>query len=319
LLVIVVNPTGKFLDPGMEDQLMEDQLMEELPEKSDGEASSIGKMPGSAITQHCNHPTIDDQDCDDWLGENDCDDTDDSLGPWRTFYADNDGDGHSTSIPSQICTAIVQTGTPSGYMLTAGGDCDDNNQNVGLCPIGTMFTTNTIYQGNLGGLSGADLKCTSSASSTGLPGTWTAFLSSSIVDVKDRIQTIPSDQPMHNLRGDVIVNSKNDLFYDPARGNIPGQIEQILENSIRRNEQGNILPVVQISDYFVFTGSHMSGSGVFQGSVQENCNDWTSCGGYAVGGAYSKTNRGYMMGSMFPCCGNLPIYHGSRLYCVRTS
>ena len=184
------GPTGKFLEPGTE----------ELPGKSERDASSNSVMSGPAVALGCSNPIIDDQDCDDWLGENDCDDTDASLGPWRTFYADNDGDGHATSIPSQVCTAIVQTGTPSGYMLTAGGDCNDNNFAMHNCPVGTIFTSSQKYDGNLGGLTGADSKCTSLAQSSGMFGSWTALLSDSTVDMSDRL---PDTQYM-NTRGQLV-------------------------------------------------------------------------------------------------------------------
>jgi hypothetical protein len=40
-----------------------------------------------------------------------------------------------------------------------------------------VFVTSTIYEGNLGGLSGADQKCQASAGAAMLGGTWVAWLS----------------------------------------------------------------------------------------------------------------------------------------------
>jgi hypothetical protein len=48
-------------------------------------------------------------------------------------------------------------------------------------PLGTttkrIFVTHAAFTGNLGGLSGADAKCTTAAQAAGKPGTWKAWLS----------------------------------------------------------------------------------------------------------------------------------------------
>lgn len=50
-----------------------------------------------------------------------------------------------------------------------------------------MFTTSTTYNGDLGGLSGADTKCQDRATAGGLPGTYKAWLSSSTVSASSRL------------------------------------------------------------------------------------------------------------------------------------
>ena len=47
--------------------------------------------------------------------------------------------------------------------------------------------TSSSWNGNLGGLSGADAKCQQAANATGLGGTWVAWLSDSTHNAKDRI------------------------------------------------------------------------------------------------------------------------------------
>lgn len=50
-----------------------------------------------------------------------------------------------------------------------------------------MFVTSETYDGNLGGLSGADQKCNASAASAGLSGTFVALLSSPAINAFDRL------------------------------------------------------------------------------------------------------------------------------------
>ena len=50
-----------------------------------------------------------------------------------------------------------------------------------------VFVTRQDFTGNLGGLSGADDKCNTAATAGGLPGTYTAWLSDSGNDAKDRV------------------------------------------------------------------------------------------------------------------------------------
>jgi hypothetical protein len=50
-----------------------------------------------------------------------------------------------------------------------------------------VFASSMQFTGNLGGLAGADAKCQSLATAAGLPGTYKAWLSDSLTDVKTRV------------------------------------------------------------------------------------------------------------------------------------
>ncbi|HVJ89992.1 MAG TPA: hypothetical protein VM580_09315 [Labilithrix sp.] len=50
-----------------------------------------------------------------------------------------------------------------------------------------VFITSTKYDGNLGGLTGADTKCNDAATSAGLPGKYVAWLSDTGTDARDRL------------------------------------------------------------------------------------------------------------------------------------
>jgi hypothetical protein len=71
-----------------------------------------------------------------------------------------------------------------------------------------VFTTSASYNGNLGGLSGADAKCAAAATSAGLGGDWVAFLSDSGTNVKERI----GPGPFARLDGLTVATSVADLF-----------------------------------------------------------------------------------------------------------
>ncbi len=83
--------------------------------------------------------------------------------------------------------------------------------NTNSCETTTrrVFITSNGYQGNLGGLSGADAKCQQRAQSAGLGGTWKAWLSSSTTSASSRLSHNSGQYQMVN--GTVIANNWGDL------------------------------------------------------------------------------------------------------------
>lgn len=76
-------------------------------------------------------------------------------------------------------------------------------------PTKRVFVTSTQYEGNLGGLSGADAKCQEGAIIGGLGGTWKAWLSDSSTNAKDRIVDAKYVRVFDNA---LIANNKADLL-----------------------------------------------------------------------------------------------------------
>lgn len=72
-----------------------------------------------------------------------------------------------------------------------------------------IFASSGTFNGNLGGLSGADLICASAASGAGLIGNWKAILSTSAVHARDRI-TITGE--IRNTNNDLIASDFYDLW-----------------------------------------------------------------------------------------------------------
>ena len=118
-----------------------------------------------------------------------------------------------------------------------------------FCPFNIAFVTSTTYTGDLGGLAGADQKCTYAANAAGLPGTYTAWLSSSVENAKDRI----TDVAYSRMDGAPIASSLADLIDGP------------LDNAIEIDEYGNI------KTDRVWTATSSSGQ-----YYSLSCEDWTN-------------------------------------------
>jgi hypothetical protein len=68
------------------------------------------------------------------------------------------------------------------------------------------------YNGNLGGLSGANALCMAQAKENGYPGVWKAFLSTSTQNVKDLVTGADASNPVVNLNGQQLFSSWTSIF-----------------------------------------------------------------------------------------------------------
>src|SRR5262249_60557677 len=81
---------------------------------------------------------------------------------------------------------------------------------VAIPPSGKLvFVSSTTYTGNLGGLSGADAKCQSLATSAGHAGTFKAWLSDDVTDAKSRLTH--STMPYVLVDGTIVATGFTDL------------------------------------------------------------------------------------------------------------
>lgn len=94
----------------------------------------------------------------------------------------------SPSTPSATGTLDTNNSSLNAPMLTkSGGTFDRNNMSLeaianalGLTSVGSakrIFLTSITYQGNLGGVTGADTLCQGRATARSLGGTWKALIS----------------------------------------------------------------------------------------------------------------------------------------------
>ncbi len=162
-----------------------------------------------------------------------------------------------------------------------------------------VFVTNSTFDGNLGGLTGADNKCSTEA--TALGGTWKAWLSSSTVGVKDPARGFAQAAvPYKSLAGATIANDWNDLT---ATGNI--------RTPISLTETLNTIGLLTV---YTFTNTTFNGS---VRNVSGLCNagggDWTdssfSLSTNTEGNIKSTNSSWTAFGTTLTC--NTPV----RLYC----
>jgi hypothetical protein len=113
-----------------------------------------------------------------------------------------------------------------------------------------LFTTASEFDGNLGGLAGADQKCNQAAAAANLGGTWRAWLSDSTTNAIDRIE---GAGPWARLDGMVVFNNRANLTTLPL---VPLQV----------NENG-----ANIGDGLAWTGTTTAGT-----ASPQRCNEWTS-------------------------------------------
>jgi Protein of unknown function (DUF1554) len=111
-----------------------------------------------------------------------------------------------------------------------------------------VFITSVTYSGNLGGLSGADQKCTLAAQGANLGGSWKAWLSSGNSAAIDRIADVG---PWYSIDGKKVFNNKANLTTIPL-----SPIEKTEQNTY---QLGN-----------VWTGSEQGGT-----PSGDDCSAWT--------------------------------------------
>jgi hypothetical protein len=77
-------------------------------------------------------------------------------------------------VPACSSTTVVVSGQDGGGAAATYNDL-------------VVFTTKASFDGNLGGIAGADAKCNTYAKAAGLPGTFRAWLSDSSTDARTRV------------------------------------------------------------------------------------------------------------------------------------
>jgi hypothetical protein len=148
------------------------------------------------------------------------------------------------------CTATVG-------QCTAGNGCG-----TGTCqPAKLVFVTSTTYNGNLGGVAGADAKCQARATAAGLSGTWRAWISIFNPNASPATSTtFTRFTGPYMLRNQTVVA---DSWTDLTDGTLDAPI---LVTEL------NTSAVEQIA----WTGTNPNGTASvnFQG-LQQNCSGWT--------------------------------------------
>lgn len=157
-------------------------------------------------------------------------------------------------------------------------------------PYKRVFVTNTQYDGNLGGLAGADTKCQTIANNKGWgQTTWKAWLSSSTVSATSRLTH--SSLPYKRIDGSVIASDWTDL------------VDGVITVPISIDENGTI---VGTGDR-VWTTTHTDGTISKDGA---SCSDWTTTVVSAWPGVATATGINWTSEGTKKACTNI-----HRLYC----
>jgi hypothetical protein len=177
--------------------------------------------------------------------------------------------------------------------------CGEQATGDGIDGIGDsqhrIFVSSTAYDGNLGGIAGADSKCSSLASSAGLEREYKAFIGSTSTSLKSRFSLIGS---VYNFRSngdrEKIVNIGSDLF--------DADVDALLTN-IEFDENGNSVNAT------VWTGSDSEG----ENGLTSDCQVWTSNGGGDNGsvGDNSRTTGFFLEDPPVQACSGT-----YRIYCI---
>jgi hypothetical protein len=195
-------------------------------------------------------------------------------------------------------------------------DCDGNAVNGCECPADScltaqklcakrVFITSLKYDGNLGGLAGADAKCQARAVAATLPGTYKAWLSDATGSPSTRFTK--STIPYRLVDGTLIAND----FVDLTDGTVPGKVVKTETGGapIRTGFCGPQDPMVP-DRIMVWASTAANGT---LGSVTGTCTNWSDI---AVGGSQWADPAS---GSLVATCsgGNCTSTYASPLVCFQ--
>lgn len=159
-----------------------------------------------------------------------------------------------------------------------------------------MFVTSSSYNGNLGGLAGADAKCNALANAAGLGTGWKALLSDSRTDARSRINI---SGPVQDMSGAVLAADAQQFW----SGNLKQKV------ALDQNKRS-------VGTKIVFTGTVAGGA---RHSGPAHCGDWTTGSGFAgaQAGRTDFSDKRWLQiydasSSPSHACSNM-----SNLYCVR--
>lgn len=176
-----------------------------------------------------------------------------------------------------------------------------------LCGTGgpcTVFATSSAFTGALGGLSGADAKCTQLANAAGLGGTYVAWLSAGASTPAIRFDTInagPWLLPRNATDGASPPTVASD-FADLITCGVT-----CLQHEIDRNQNGTVIA----DDLAVWTGTGKDGV-----AQPETCQGWTS----GVIADFGLLGDGGKVDALWTDAGTLASCNTERLlYCFQQS
>lgn len=157
-----------------------------------------------------------------------------------------------------------------------------------------VFVTSATYNGNLGGLTGADAKCQTRATAASLGGSWKAWLSDGGTSAASRLEH--ETMPYKLLNGNTIASNWADL------------VDGLLLNPLSITELGTARanPSGSLESSGVWTNTNNLGGLT---ATNSNCQNWSSGQGLQGGyGTWSSLNYWTNSGFAYACNVQFPIY-----------
>jgi cysteine-rich repeat protein len=182
-------------------------------------------------------------------------------------------------------------------------DCDSGFCSESRCAVRLrlVFVTSELFDGNLGGLAGADAHCQRLASDAGLPGAYRAWLS----DGRDSPSTrfTRSTGPYVLVNGTVIADS----YADFTDGTLDNPIVRTERDADPPESTGNDCNKAN-SPTAVWSGSAANGGGIPVNAGQR-CQDWTSAEGNGqMGDAARFDTPDWSTACSSACTARAPLY-----------
>lgn len=195
-------------------------------------------------------------------------------------------DGSSYCRSSLQGSAIIATPTPGGPTSTPAPTAVPTP--TPPPPFKYVFVTSETYNGNLGGLSGADTNCQNLANTAGLSGTFKAWLSDGTTSASSRLEHASISYKLTN--GTKIADDWSDLT------------NSSIVAGIQINESGGT-----VGSSYVATNTEYNGN-ISPDSY--HCNNWTSNqnSDFALAGNTNNTDRGWTYSSAPRCDSSFRLY-----------
>jgi hypothetical protein len=182
-----------------------------------------------------------------------------------------------------------------------------------------VFVTSRAFNGNLGGLAGADAKCQSLAQAAGLPGRFKAWLGNASVSASSRVTH--ATVPYKLVNGTVVANDFTDLT--TGKPDEPDVHHFFLRHAIDITELGTQALGGTATDCFfggsgilVWTNANVNGSIVNNNPVNSCGSNWNSSGPSTAGGPFGVVGIvGVISANWTVSCGSGKCEDTAPLYC----
>lgn len=196
---------------------------------------------------------------------------------------DSGGTGDTGPTGSQGATGDTGATGPAGQIVDK--TCPEGEQvvafenNIPLCTSevaypATVFVSASSYDGNLGGVSGADAKCQAEADGAGLSGTYRAWIGTSTYSPADNWNATARDKEYNLPDGANVADDWADL----TDGSLDAPID------LRADGTNPYLGGEPNAGYTAVWAA-VASDGTYS-NVQGNCSDWTSNSGGSAYGDY---------------------------------